>query len=152
MKISLWGLSQYLKSNNIEFLEPDGSIKPHWLCKTKNFRKRGEIVKKIFYYLGHEVQELGYYSIRKKKCCKYPTCVCPDCYTIIKKANLRKTPACKLAGQDLEELCEELNVDRCNEIGLDMYLQEFNETQPEFLRIGLDELKAGLFYLQKMKG
>lgn len=152
MYTKMWALGLYLKSNNIEFLEKDGSFKSHWLCKTPNARKRTRVVREIFSYLGHEIQDLRYYSVRKKKTCTIPNCVCPDCYRIIKKSNLKKSNDCKLSGDDLEELCDELNVDRCNEIGLDKYLQEFNETQPEFLRIGLEELKAALYYLQKMKG
>lgn len=151
MRTSLWGLGQFLKSKNIDFLDGNGGFKEHWVYDEGCSRTRLKVVKSIFAYLGQSLQDSKYISIRKKKTCKVEKCVCPDCYTFIKKGNVTKGNGCRLGEQDLEELCEEINVDRCEEIGLDKYLDEFNEQQPSFLKIGMEELKAAIFYLKKIE-
>lgn len=122
----------------------------HLLMPEKNPTKiqRLNVVKKIFESLGETRVENDKFFMQKKKTCLFDNCVAPCCYDFKLKHSLGET---LLSKDDIEEIAQEIDVDRIKCIGFEKYLEEYNKDQIEILKITMEELKLVYEYAKGNK-
>lgn len=112
----------------------------HLLLPEENFshKERQSVVKKIFSCLGDTRCDDENLYLIKKRCCLVKNCVAPCCYEFRIKGNLKES---LLTKEDIEEMSEDIDLHRIEQIGFEKYLEEYNKDQVDILKISLQELK-----------
>lgn len=123
-------------------------LKNHFEFKYGEVRKRN--------YLWDIYSDLGiisrngdhkFYAIRHKKNCPVKKCGNPQCYELIRKPIGFKTDEGRI-NNDIVELAEDIDLDKCLESGLEAYLEEYNAGVPSFLKTDLNSLMMAVNYLK----
>lgn len=126
----------------------DGRLKPHFKFNGGR-NKRKHYLQTVFSALDliKTSQEERFYAIRHKKSCPLENCANPQCYELIKRPLIFNSSSGKV-NADIVELAEEIDYDRCMDVGPEVYLEEYNSGVPSFLKIDLGSLKTALTYIK----
>lgn len=148
--MKLRDLYKYLDSLEINYFE-NGKATNHWILKDNLKNKKAEILRNIFSHLGKTEVKYDYYTIRKNKSgfCRNKLCVHPDCHTIVFKG-MKKSEKDDdfFTEDDIIEYAKEINLEDYHRLGKKLYLEKFNETQPDFLKINERQLGLIINYME----
>lgn len=136
-------LFRHLEDSGVKFKDEHGQLLEHWICPSDwGSIKKKNFVERIFKMLGADKIDFKYFYPRKLKSCQHKYCINPDCYYFSKKYVAKATgKGYDMKTQDLEELAEDIDLEEYYKVGAKKYLEEFNASMPEFLRITEKQLE-----------
>lgn len=143
-------LYKYLDTLGVTYFE-DGKPTNHWILPDKEKSKKSEILRKVFSFLEKNEVRYNYYTIRKNKnCfCQNSLCIHPDCYSVVFKGIKKDEKTTDFfTEEDIIEYAKEINLEDYYRLGKKVFLEKFNETQPDFLKINEKQLKLIINYME----
>lgn len=150
--INLSKLFKYLDSLGVTYLETWGEVKQHWILPDNLKRRKAEILRNVFSYLGKSEVRYSHYVIKRnrKVYCGNTNCIHPDCHKIVFTGVEIKNDTFEevFTEEDVMDYAQEINLDDYYRMGKKLFLEKFNETQPEFLKINEKKLDIIINYME----
>lgn len=138
-------LMQEIHRFNIKTTDDNGIPSAHWIVPEECSVKPRDILLSFVRALG--IAPSGAFVIRRRRSCSNERCVCPDCYNLTFKTRLKLDPKnTTLSREEIAELAEDIDYERCIRVGEKTYLSEFNDGVPEFLKITARQLHDAVVY------
>lgn len=127
-----------LRDYNIE--EKNG----HLLVNRKGYTLH-KIARNLFIALGDLRADNKNFRLKKSPACNFSNCVSPQCYSLNLKANFKNS---LLSNEDIIAISSEMDLNRIEEIGMLKYLEEYNRTLPEILKISMEDFRTIYAYMK----
>lgn len=106
-----------------------------------------KIVKKLFSALDDPRAENPNFRLYKSRgFCGYPQCVSPQCFFFRLNPSILNTT---LDREDIIDIAQDMDLERIQLIGAKKYLEEYNSTQPDILKLSPADFKLILTYMMK---
>lgn len=120
----------------------------HLLLPKGSKDRRAKIAKSLFDALGDMRAENPSFRLIKNKACPYEKCVSPQCYHFMLSKNIIKST---LDQEDVIDIASSMNLDDIEAIGPMKYLEQYNSTQIDILKLSLSDFKLILAYMKGLK-
>lgn len=109
-----------------------------------------KVVKKLFSALDDPRAENPNFRLYKLKgFCGYAECVSPQCFFFRLNPSILNTTLDK---EDIIDIAQDMDLERIQLIGAKKYLEEYNSTQPDILKLSPADFKLILTYMMKGNG
>jgi len=106
-----------------------------------------KIVKKLFSALDDPRAENPNFRLYKLRgFCSHPRCVSPQCFFFRLNPSIQDTT---LDREDIIDIAQDMDLERIQLIGAKKYLEEYNSTQPDILKLSQADFKLILAYMMK---
>lgn len=119
---------------------------PHWDVAVESRRLR--TVHDIFECLGDPRLDDKRFRLKKSPNCSHKLCVHPNCYYFASAKSLGNGSAF-LDYEDFIGACDDFDLDEFERMGLQCYLERYNETLPDFLKLNEAQIKEVYAYVKK---
>lgn len=108
-----------------------------------------KIAKELFLALGDMRAENSNFKLYKKKgFCNYPNCVSPQCYHFHINESIKNSTLDK---EDVIDLANSMDLKEIESMGAKKYLDFYNSTQPDILKLNMSDFKIILAYMKGNK-
>lgn len=109
-----------------------------------------KVVKELFSALDDSRAENPNFRLYKSKgFCGYSECVSPQCFFFRLNPSIINTT---LDREDIIDIAQDMDLERIQLIGAKKYLEEYNSTQPDILKLSPADFKLILTYMTKGNG
>ena len=117
----------------------------HLLVENNESRIIRNISRKLLLSLGELRADNSNFRLVKSPSCMFKNCVSPQCYYFKLKLTAENS---LLSKEDIIDIANEMDLDRIEELGVDAYLKEYNESLPDILKLSKADFRTIYAYMK----